>query len=189
MRKIILWCGVCLVALGVCLAAVFGLRAYKGERQCRAVASQIEKLLPERTDGVVNADSGLPVLEIGGKDYAGLLEIPGFGLTLPVANDWNEKDLYGAPARFLGAVGETPLVIGGADTAYQFGFCDSIDTGAQITFTDMTGGVFTYTVCRVDRSEEAALSWLQKEDYDLTLFCRDTYSLEYIAVRCAFSYQ
>ena len=76
------------------------------------------------------------------------------------------------------------MVIGGADDPRQFGFCDEIDLGVTVTVTDMTGAEFTYTVSRVDRSSSAEASWLTDAQHDLTLFCRDQYSMEYLAVRC-----
>ena len=113
-----------------------------------------------------------------------MLEVPAFGLALPVADQWDSKNLHFPPGRFSGSAYDNTLVIGGADSQGQFSFCDKIDNGAVITVTDMTGVRFTYTVFRVDRAKHAESQWLVADDYDLTLFCRDAYSMEYIAVRC-----
>lgn len=130
----------------------------------------------------------MPILQIDGVDYAALLEIPAFDIRLPIANNWNSQKLSDPPARFSGSVNQEPLVIGGADEAYQFGFCDKIENGTPITITDMTGAQFSYTVSQIDRSNSAQAQWLMKTDWDLTLFCRDKLTLEYIAVRCSLSY-
>lgn len=79
---------------------------------------------------------------------------------------------------------DNSLVIGGADHPTQFGFCAEIQHGTAISVTDMAGAQFSYTVSRIDRAKHAETSWLQSGEYDLSLFCRDTYSLEYIVVRC-----
>jgi len=128
----------------------------------------------------------MPVLVFNDVDYVALVEIPSINLTLPVADGWNSRKLYRSPARFYGSCYDHSLVIGGADNSHQFSFCDKIDTETVITVTDMTGTQFSYTVSRVDRSKSAESNWLICSDYDLTLFCRDTNSMEYIAVRCNF---
>ena len=53
-----------------------------------------------------------------------------------------------------------------------------------VNVTDMTGAKFAYQVSRIDRAGDADTRWLSHGDFDLTLYCRDTYSMEYIAVRC-----
>lgn len=67
-------------------------------------------------------------------------------------------------------------------------FCDKIEYGTVVTVTDMTGTQFTYTVSDVHRARHAETQWLMDDDCDLTLFCHDGYSMEYIAVRCTFAY-
>ena len=61
-------------------------------------------------------------------------------------------------------------------------FCDKIEYGTVVTVTDMTGTQFTYTVSDVHRARHAETQWLMADDCDLTLFCHDGYSMEYIAV-------
>ena len=154
-------------------------------QQCQTVAGQMAELLPERTDGITGSDRGMPVLEIHGTDYAALLELPGFGLALPVSDGWNGGQ--GIPSRFSGSAYGKDLVIGGLEEDGIFRFCGQVDLGDRIMVTDMTGAVFYYTVVRVDRAKEAPKDWL--EGWDLTLFCHAGYAMEYIAVRCELEYQ
>ena len=151
---------------------------------------EMNKLLPDRTSGVpgVYSDSVMPVLEINGADYVALLEIPAQGVVLPVSDQWNSMGLSNSPARFSGSAYDKSLVIGGVDHPRQFGFCDEIEHDAVLNITDMTGAQFSYIVSRIDRSKHAQTQWLQNEEYDLTLFCRSAYSMEYIAVRCILAY-
>ena len=151
---------------------------------------EMNKLLPDRTPGVSGAysDSVMPVLEINGADYVALLEIPSQSVVLPVADQWNSMGLSNSPARFSGSAYDKSLVIGGVDHPRQFGFCDEIEHDAVLNITDMTGAQFSYIVSRIDRSKHAQTQWLQNEEYDLTLFCRSAYSMEYIAVRCILAY-
>jgi len=178
--------GICLILVGFSLMAIFQIRLYTGAQYSRRIASKMEAILPERTAGVsgIYPETRMPVLELESVDYVALLEIPSFGLQLPVADRWDGEKLSRAPARFFGSAYDNTLVIGGADHAQQFGFCDKIEHGAVVTVTDMIGTQFAYTVSDVDRAGGAKTEWLADADCDLTLFCHDLYSMEYIAVRC-----
>jgi len=179
--------GIALVFVGFSYMLGLAVRVHIGSNRSRATVTSIEDILPDKSSGVPGTYPyvGMPVLEINGIDYVAMLEIPAHGVTLPVADTWTDK-LYDSPARFCGSSYDNSLVIGGGDYSHQFSFCDKIDNGTIVTVTDMTGAQFTYSVARVDRSKDASGSWLANEDYDLTLFCRDVYSMEYIAVRCKF---
>ena len=189
-KPFLLILGTCLIVFSLCCVIVVQLQQYHGAKNCQEVVMEMNKLLPDRTSGVPGAysDSAMPVLEINGADYVALLEIPSQGVVLPVADQWNSMGLSNSPARFSGSAYDKSLVIGGVDHPRQFGFCDEIEHDAVLNITDMTGAQFSYIVSRIDRSKHAQTQWLQNEEYDLTLFCRSTYSMEYIAVRCILAY-
>lgn len=181
--------GIGLILCSAALLAFQHFRAGAAERKSQAVVSQLEALLPERTPGIPGnyVEPAMPVLELDGEDFSGLLDVPAFGVTLPVGSSWDTGKLGFYPCRFWGSVNDNSLVIGGTDQQGQFDFCDQIHPGASVTVTDLTGAEFTYSVTRVDRAKHADAQWLCCEAYDLTLFARSTYSLEYIAVRCTLS--
>ena len=180
--------GICLILASVSLVLAFQIRMHMGVQHSQKILSIMEQLLPERSPGVpgIYLTSGMPVLEIENVDYVAMLEVPSFGIALPVADQWDSNKLFQSPSRFFGSAYDNSLIIGGVDDPRQFGFCDKIEHGAQITVTDMTGAQFTYTVSSVDRAKHADAQWLMDADCDLTLFCHDIYSMEYIAVRCVF---
>ena len=182
--------GICLILASVSLVLVFQIRMHMGVQHSQKILSSMEQLLPERSPGVpgIYLTSGMPVLEIENVDYVAMLEVPSFDLALPVADQWDNNDLSRSPIRFFGSAYDNSLIIGGVDDLRQFGFCDKIAHGARITVTDMTGAQFTYTVSGVDRAKHAETQWLMDPNCDLTLFCHDIYSMEYIAVRCDFAY-
>lgn len=183
--------GICLIAVSLGLVLFFQIRMQMGWKNSQQAADKLSQMLPDKTLGVPGsyADPLMPVLQIKDVDYAAILEIPALGITLPVADQWDSSRLHRSPARFFGSAYDSTLVIGGADNAKQFGFCDTIDQGVTVTVTDMTGAEFTYTVARVDRSKSAETQWLCEEDWDLTLFCRELYSMNYLAVRCIAAYK
>lgn len=183
--------GMALILGSLCLVLLVQIRLQMGAQNCAQAVQQLQKMIPDRSVGVPEnrPESRMPVLEIDGTDYVALLEIPAQGLVLPVADQWDSSNLPRSPARFSGSTYNGPLVIGGADDPRQFGFCNQIDTGATVTVTDLTGAQFSYTVSRVDRAGQAETQWLTQADYDLTLFCRDPYSMDYLAVRCLLVYR
>ena len=182
--------GICLILASVSLVLIFQIRMHTGAQHSQKILSRMEQLLPERSPGTpgVYLTSGMPVLEIENVDYVAMLEVPAFGVALPVADPWDSNELSRSPRRFFGSAYDNSLIIGGVSDPRQFGFCSQIEHGVRITVTDMTGAQFAYTVSGVDRARHADAQWLMDGDSDLTLFCHDTYSMEYIAVRCDFAY-
>jgi sortase A len=178
--------GLILVLAGVGVGTFFGVRMYRGNQTSQRLAAELEALLPERNLGVpgIYTNTAMPVLELRGADYVALLEIPDHGVKLPVSNGWDQNKLYATPCRFSGSAYDGTLIIGGGNDLQQFSFCNKIENGTTVLITDMIGAQFSYTVYRVDRSKHAQTQWLSEENADLTLFCQDVYSMEYIAVRC-----
>ncbi len=186
LTSLLLVLGAVLILCSVGLLAIYQIRMHRAAQRNEAAAAQLTALFAVRipADGEEFFDSNMPVLEIDGTDYVGLLEIPALGAAIPVADQWNDGFLSASTGRFCGSAYDNTLVIGGPDHSGQFDFCDKIELGAVISVTDMAGTQFSYTVARVDRSSSAEHDWLADGKHDLTLFCRGAFSLEYIAVRC-----
>ena len=181
---LVLGCLLILCSIGVLLISQF--RAKKAQTDAAKITEEICKILPPRHPGVMEDFSSMemPVLQIDGEDFSGLIEIPTFGVTLPIYHNWDSGKVTAYPCRFWGTIYDGSLVVGGADQQGQFDFLDQIELGCMIKVTDMTGAEFTYTVMRVDRSKTAEADVLMDAEADLTLFARDTYSLDYLMVRC-----
>lgn len=181
--------GFCLIVCSFFLMLAFYFRVYINAKNRQEIISKLNDSLPDRTLGTpgIYLNPTMPVLEIDGIDYVAILEIPAFFVKFPIANTWDSKLLSFYPARFYGSAYDGTLVIGGSDHPQQFYFCDKIENGTLVTVTDMTGSQFTYMVSGIDRAKHAESKWLTNTDYDLTIFCRDIYAMEYIAVRCVSS--
>lgn len=178
------------VALGILLVVLSGgwllfhhLSANEELENTQRVMARLEELLPQPTAGILS-DGQMPEMIIQGYDVVAVLELPAYGVRLPVGNRWENQDWTAHPQRFSGSAYDRTLVIGGSDRAGQLECLSRVEIGDTVTITDMTGGVFTYAVSRVDRSDSAEVSVLSAPDADLTLFIRETYSLDYILVRC-----
>ncbi len=160
------------------------LSATNAEKEATRLVGVLESLLPERTNDTTEAVGEMPVLAVEGQDMVALLEIPGCDLALPVGASWDARGTTAYPRCFSGSTYDRNLVVGGSDRQGQLECLDTIGLGATVTVTDMTGMVFTYAVVSIEQSKSADAEVLENDDYDLTLFVRDTYSLKYTLVRC-----
>ena len=179
--------GAGLILAGVVLLAVHLLQGYAGAGQNQRIIAQLDAILTEKTEGIPGNDPAMPVMELEGKDYVATVQLPDHSVNLPVLDQWDPGSISICPARFYGSVYDHTLVIGGADDPRQFGFCEQVEIGQAVIITDMTGACFTFTVTAVDRARHADTAWLTGQAA-LTLFCRDQYAAQYIAVRCEPAY-
>lgn len=184
--KIIFMLGCLLIACSLVLLGVLQMQTKQAEHTNADLVQTIETILPERKEGTkdVEQKSEMPALELQSEDFIALLEIPSYGLKLPVCNVWDKGKVVSYPCRFYGTVYNGTLVIGGYDQPGQFDFFDRIQNDAVVTVTDMTGSTFSYVVDRVERSTSADAEILIDDEADLTLFVRDAQVLEYIILRC-----
>lgn len=189
-NKFLLIAGVLLILGSIGILLFSRMNAQKARVEASEIVTEICGSLPERAPGVMDSFSSMdmPAHQIGGEDFSALIEVPAFGVTLPVGDGWEPALVRSYPCRFAGSAYDGTLVIGGADQPGQLDFLDRLEIGTVITVTDMTGAVFTYTVDRVGRSRTAEAERLMDPGVDLTLFVRDAYSLEYILVRCVAKY-
>ena len=181
--KWLLWIGVALIAVSLCAAAVFGLLQRRGVQLAADITQRIESVLPPRTIGAEGTYSvmQMPIFSIDGADFAGLVEIPAYGVKLPIHDDWKTTKLMRYPCRFEGTVYDGSLIIGGGSK--QLACLKQMDIGDKVTVTDMQGAVFTYAVIRIRRADHADQQTLHN-DAALTLFARDGYNSGYIIVEC-----
>ena len=91
-----------------------------------------------------NPEMEMPVEEIEGNGYIGLLEIPALGLSLPVMSEWSYPNLKLAPCRYSGSAYTGDFTIAGHNYSTHFGPIGGLNAGDSITFTDMQGNRFAY---------------------------------------------
>ena len=183
------WLGLVLILISLCLLVGSELLAGYHQKKAEALTDQLSAMLPQRTAGTPEdySDPEMPILQLEGQDFSGLIQIPAFGVTLPIGSRWDRNLVSQYPCRFWGSAYDSTLVLGGKDREGQFDFCTRMDHGDVVMITDMTGTQFRYTVSRIDRSKDASAEILSEDAWDLTLFARDSGSMDYIIVRCQFS--
>ncbi len=126
----------------------------------------------------------MPSAEINGVNVIGILEVPLYGVKLPVCANWSAKTVSSIPCRFLGSIYDRTLIIGADEGKTQFNCAETIQIGDNIYITDMEGGRYTYVVTDIDRSSSADREVLQSKDADLTIFVNNSLSMQYILIRC-----
>ena len=131
-----------------------------------------------------NPEMEMPVEEIEGNGYIGLLEIPALGLSLPVMSEWSYPNLKLAPCRYSGSAYTGDFTIAGHNYSTHFGPIGGLNAGDSITFTDMQGNCFAYEVQAVEVLEPTAIEEMLSDDWDLTLFTCTTGGQARVAVRC-----
>ncbi len=182
--RVITAAGIVLLAAA---AVMFAGRLYEKKQNGMDIseaAQRIEKLLPERSAGIAEEreNAAMAAIEIDGKDFVGLLEIPDRNIKLPVAASWGTSDFSFRPARYTGSVYNSTLIIGGKYAEGNFDFIDSLEPGEEITFTDMFGFVFDYTVEKISHSDNADTETLKSVGGALTLFVKK--DSRFLIVRC-----
>ena len=202
----------CLVVGMLLIAAAFFLTLFniydsmRAERDAGGILNELEKEMEERlsadsfdnpgtSDGrgdQVHADYELfpdkemPVVEVNGIWYIGILEIPALDLKLPVTEEWSYKNLREALCCYSGSLYQDDLVIAGHNYRRFFRNLNHLAPGAEIRFTDVEGNVFFYQTVwtEVLESDEGKAMTMASDDWDLTLFTCTYGGRQRMAVRC-----
>ena len=179
--KLLISLGFALLTLSLGALLLLHLADSRAQKDAEALLGQLDTLLPASHPGLPDTYrvSAMPTLEVDGRDIVAILEIPAYGLRLPVLATWDAGSALGIPRRLSGSAYDGTLIIGGGS---QFACFREIPNGTAVTVTDMTGAVFSYTVSRIGRSMRADPETLAGSH--LTLFTRQQTNLEYILLRC-----
>lgn len=135
-------------------------------------------------DYILEPDMEMPVMEIGGRDYIGVLEIPSLGLELPVLSEWNYPNLREAPCRYAGSAYKSGFVVAGHSYRSHFGSLGNLAPGAEVFFTDAEGNRLSYAAALTETISPSGVEEMLDESWDLTLFTCDYSGRARVAVRC-----
>lgn len=126
----------------------------------------------------------MPVQQIDGYDYIGVLEVPGQNLVLPVMSEWNEEQLRRSPCRYLGSAYTGDLIIAGHNYRRHFSNLKRMHVGDEVFFTDMDGNRFSYQVVEIEILNADAVAEMEAGEWDLTLFTCTYGGQTRFTVRC-----
>ena len=131
--------GLVWILVGVLLmASAFGLIAFnswedgRAGKRAESAAEQLAKTMPEASqafsdgevvypDYVLNPNMDMPVRELHGQYYIGLLDIPAIGASLPVQQEWSYPNMKVSPCRYTGSVYLNNMVICAHNYQTHFG--------------------------------------------------------------------
>lgn len=158
----------------------------KIEEQRSVYVESIQQGMPEVYDAFLEerSDAAMPVAEVEGENFVGLLEVPAYGVKLPVGSSWDVKKVEEFPCRYWGSIYDGSLIIGGTDSEAQLDFWEKISIGDVVCFTDVTGARYSFTVSWVERTEDVSTEYLEASEAKITLFARNSLGFDYIVVRC-----
>lgn len=194
--------GYTLLALALCLTVYNVTQANQAGESAREAVTALEELvavpetvpaqqeteptLPVETlpDYVRNPEKEMPTQNINGYDYIGVLSIPALELELPVMSTWDYTRLRIAPCRYTGSVYQGNMTLCAHNYASHFGKLKELRLGDSITFTDVEGTVFSYTVRELETLSPTAVEEMTEGDWDLTLFTCTIGGATRVTVRC-----
>ena len=136
---------------------------------------------------IQNPDLEMPIKEIDGHEYIGVLQIPKLDLEFPVMSDWSYPKLKLAPCRYEGSIYRGDMVILGHNYTNHFRRFNELETGDLVIFTDMDSNVFRYEVTsnEILRQNEGE-RLLEEGEWDLTMFtCVRGQRQKRITIRCS----
>ena len=178
--------GIVLILSAVGLLVFSKISISRAQDNAQKIVSEMYSLMPEVTDGAPDerANPSMPMLQLDGKNFVGIIEVPQFGTRLPIYGKWERSQVTKYPCRYTGSVYSDVLVIGGSDNEGQLDFVKEISNDDSVYITDTTGIRYKYTVYDINRTKDVSAEYLTKSDARLVLFARNTYSFDYTVIYC-----
>lgn len=178
-----------MTGIGLFVAAALTMLLWQWQIRSSAQEAQgyvqtLQSLIPTIRGAVPEerSDNTMPVLSVENTDFVGILEMPRYGVSLPVCADGGRISRY--PCHLSGSVYNKTMQIGGTSQQGQFDFYREISVGDTLYFTDMEGNRFAYRVADVRYEDHADQSGLQRREAALKLIIKNVYSFEYIIIFC-----
>lgn len=178
--------GIGLIVLAVGTMLLSGGLQKHWASEARQTAEILYSYLPPVQNGIPEerTNPAMPVLEIDGNNYAGILEIPAYNTFLPIGGQWDRMKILRYPCIYAGSIFEDNLILGGSDAAGQLDFMKKISNGERIWITDMTGIRMCYEVSSIERTPDVSADHLTGKEEDFVIFARNTYAFDYTVIRC-----
>lgn len=133
---------------------------------------------------ILNPEMEMPVVELNGNYYIGILTIPALELELPIMSEWDYPGLQKTPCRYYGSAYNGSLVIAGHNYDRHFGRLKTLSVGEFVSFTDAEGNVFNYEVGALETLKNTESEEMKTGDWDLTLFTCTIGGQYRVTLRC-----
>ena len=177
--------GLLLTAAALCLAAYNLYEGVKAGNAAADAAAKIDAFIEESGEACVfDPDMEMPTVQLDGYEYIGILRIQALSLELPVMSEWSYSALKIAPCRYAGSAYSGDLVIAAHNYSSHFGQIKRLSSGDELSFTDVNGNVFYYTVAEIETLSPFATEEMTSSGWDLTLFTCTVGGASRVTVRC-----
>ena len=117
-------------------------------------------------------------------NYIGTLSIPALELSLPVMSQWSYPKLRIAPCRYAGSAYQGNLILSAHNYSSHFGQIGTLQAGDRVTFTDVDGNVFLYSVAEIQILQPGDVEEMLSGGWALTLFTCTLGGRTRVTVRC-----
>lgn len=138
----------------------------------------VEEYLPE-------PEMEMPVIEVDGREYVGIVDLPSIYRMLPVLSSWDAEQLQIAPCRYRGSVYTDNLILVAHNYDSHFGNLKKLEIGDPVVFRDVEGNRFSYEVISLETLNPGDTQKMVEGDWDLTLFTCTVGGKARVTVRCA----
>ena len=183
-RRLLVAAGALLLLAGALLAGQNLLTERRAARQTADLLAAVETRIAAPADLPAPEGTGDPW---AGYEVIGVVGLPDLGLSLPVLADYTQDLLAVAPCRYTDDLALEPgqLVVAGHNYRTHFGRLGELAPGSRITWQNLDGVTYTYTVTEVTEIDAGDREALEQGDWDLTLFTCDVTRTRRILVRAA----
>ncbi len=134
-------------------------------------------------DYVINPDMHMPKAEISGCNYIGTIEIPSEGKVLPVSGECDFSKIKECPCAYSGTAYLNNFIIVACNYKTHFGSIDRLPFGEVISFRDLDGNFFNYSVVEKENIS-GDIEEISSDNWDLTLITSSIGGRSAMVVRC-----
>lgn len=187
--KILITIGIILILLSFCLLSYNLFLSNKSKKEETKMVPLIkEKIkekdieIEEKPDYYYNPNISMPVSEIDGKKYVGILYFDSLNVEFPVLDSWNNKNRL--PSRYYGTAYLDNMIICAHNFNNSFGQLRKLKIGDMVIFEDIDGNIFEYKVTEVLLIKGTNIDEMKDTEWDLTLFTCDYNNTRRLTVRC-----
>lgn len=179
--------GIVLVVAALAVLSYNLLSSRQAESDAAAILAKVEQQMPDERrvfSGQATVER-MPMVQVDGHSYVGILEFPRLSVCLPVLAEDEEGMEALAPKVFSGSAYDGTLVIAGSNYESIFGDLNRFDEGDAVVFTDVAGQEFHYRAVTFESfaNDEIALVCTGSDSWDLTLFSASFSGQAQVAVR------
>ena len=142
----------------------------KSNKVLEIITDGLEEQDVEIKDYIANPKMEMPIEEIEGNKYIGVITIERIGIKLPVLAEWDYNKLKISPARYEGSAYLNNLIIAAHAYRSHFRNIRDLEKGDKVKFEDVKGNIFEYEVILKETIKEEDKTKIKEGEWDLTLF-------------------